>query len=157
MVGTDYDPLLAKLMVVASDRRAALARLRRALDEFDVTGIQTTLPFHRWIAADPMFAAARLSTSFVPDNWHPEALKAAAADRAARLVAAFAGPRERVDTGGVDTGGAGPRRGADPPATAGRGLAGADPPWAQERASASAATDAWLATARREAVDRWPA
>ena len=171
VVGTDYDPLLAKLMVVASDRRAALARLRRALDEFDVTGIQTTLPFHRWIAADPAFAAARLSTSFVPDNWHPEALKAAAADRAARLVAAFAGPHGRLDTGGVamggsamggfdtggvDTGGAGPRKGADPPATADRRLAAADPPRAPERTSASAATDPWLATARREAVDRWP-
>ena len=151
VVGTEYDPLLAKLMVVAQDRPAALARLRRALDEFDVAGIQTTLPFHRWIAADPAFTAARLSTSFVPDNWRPESLKAAAAGRAARLVAAFAASGEHVDARGM-----GARAGADPPAPPDRGFAGGDPPGPQGRTAVSVPGDGWLETARREAVDRWP-
>src|SRR4051794_37236050 len=49
-VPPDYDPLIAKILVVDETRDAALARLSRALDETMVTGVQTTLPFHRYIA-----------------------------------------------------------------------------------------------------------
>ena len=59
-IGGDYDPLLAKLLVVDADRARAIARLARALDELEVTGIQTTLPFHRWLLADPAFLAGDL-------------------------------------------------------------------------------------------------
>ena len=89
-VATHYDPLLAKLLVVATDRPAALARLRRALGEFEIGGIQTTMPFHGWLAADPAFAEARLSTSFVAERWDPRPLRGEAAQRAARAAAAWA-------------------------------------------------------------------
>ena len=56
VVSEDYDPLVAKLLVVDKDRPGALARLRRALDEFEIGGIQTTLPFHRWLLDEPDFA-----------------------------------------------------------------------------------------------------
>ena len=56
VVSEHYDPLVAKLLVVAEDRPTALARLRRALDELEVGGIQTTLPFHRWLLDQPDFA-----------------------------------------------------------------------------------------------------
>ena len=52
-----YDSLIAKLVVHGATRGQALARLRRALDEFVIDGIPTTLPLHRRIAADPDFAA----------------------------------------------------------------------------------------------------
>jgi len=52
-----YDSLIAKLVVHGATRAQALARLRRALDEFVIDGIPTTLPLHRRIAADPDFAA----------------------------------------------------------------------------------------------------
>jgi acetyl-CoA carboxylase biotin carboxylase subunit len=52
-----YDSLIAKLVVHGATRGQALARLRRALDEFVIDGIPTTLPLHRRIAADPEFAA----------------------------------------------------------------------------------------------------
>ena len=45
VVTSNYDPLVAKLMVVAEDRPGAIARLARALDEFVIGGVQTTLPF----------------------------------------------------------------------------------------------------------------
>ncbi|HZC32893.1 MAG TPA: biotin carboxylase N-terminal domain-containing protein, partial [Candidatus Bathyarchaeia archaeon] len=48
-VAPDYDPLIAKILVVDADRPAAIGRLVRALDETLITGIQTTLPFHRWV------------------------------------------------------------------------------------------------------------
>ncbi|MFQ3622717.1 MAG: acetyl-CoA carboxylase biotin carboxylase subunit [Acetobacteraceae bacterium] len=52
-----YDSLIAKLVVHGTDRRMALMRLRRALDEFVIDGIATTLPLHRRIVDDPAFAA----------------------------------------------------------------------------------------------------
>ena len=55
---TEYDPLLAKLMVHATDRPAAVARLRRALDETVVGGVPTTLGFHRWLVDQPPFGTA---------------------------------------------------------------------------------------------------
>ncbi len=52
-----YDSLVAKLIVHADDRPGAIARLRRALEEFAVVGIKTTIPLHQRIAADPAFNA----------------------------------------------------------------------------------------------------
>ncbi len=51
-VGGDYDPLLGKLLVVETDRPQAIARMARALEALEVTGLQTTLPFDRWLMAD---------------------------------------------------------------------------------------------------------
>ncbi len=65
----DYDPLVAKLLVVDADRGAAIARLARALEEVEITGIQTTLPFHRFVAAHEGFKAGRLSTGWVAEEW----------------------------------------------------------------------------------------
>jgi acetyl-CoA carboxylase biotin carboxylase subunit len=52
-----YDSLIAKLIVHAPTRAMAIARLRRALDEFAVLGIETTIPLHRRIVDDPDFQA----------------------------------------------------------------------------------------------------
>ena len=50
-----YDSLVAKLIVHAPSRAQAIARMQRALDEMVVDGIETTLPLHRRIMADPEF------------------------------------------------------------------------------------------------------
>ncbi|WP_147942143.1 biotin carboxylase N-terminal domain-containing protein [Microbispora sp. CSR-4] len=55
-VGQAFDSLLAKLVVTGRDREQALARARRALAEFEVEGLATTLPFHRALVDDPAFA-----------------------------------------------------------------------------------------------------
>jgi acetyl-CoA carboxylase biotin carboxylase subunit len=52
-----YDSLIAKLIVHAPTRAGAIARLRRALDEFAVVGVSTTIPLHRRIVDDPTFQA----------------------------------------------------------------------------------------------------
>ncbi|MCU1598757.1 MAG: acetyl-CoA/propionyl-CoA carboxylase, biotin carboxylase, biotin carboxyl carrier protein [Actinomycetota bacterium] len=52
-----FDSLLAKLIVTGSSREDALERARRALDEFEVTGLPTVLPFHRKIVRDPAFTS----------------------------------------------------------------------------------------------------
>jgi acetyl/propionyl-CoA carboxylase alpha subunit len=65
----EYDPLLAKVMVHADDRPAALARLRRALDETLIGGLQTDAGFLRWLVDDDRFAAGEYDTSFIVDRW----------------------------------------------------------------------------------------
>jgi acetyl-CoA/propionyl-CoA carboxylase biotin carboxyl carrier protein len=56
-----FDSLLAKLIVTGSSREDALERSRRALDEFEVAGLPTVLPFHRKIVRDPAFTSAPFS------------------------------------------------------------------------------------------------
>ncbi len=60
-----YDSLLAKLIVHAGDREEAILRMRRALGELAVEGIQTTIPFHQKLLGHPDFLAGRTSTQFV--------------------------------------------------------------------------------------------
>jgi acetyl-CoA/propionyl-CoA carboxylase biotin carboxyl carrier protein len=69
-----FDSLLAKLIVTGSSREDALERSRRALDEFEIAGLPTVLPFHRKIVRDPAFTSAPFSiytrwieTDFVND------------------------------------------------------------------------------------------
>ena len=60
-----YDPMISKLVAWADDRPTALARMKRALAEYDVRGIRTTIPFFRWILDDDDFRAGRVDTTFI--------------------------------------------------------------------------------------------
>ncbi|MGH7777470.1 MAG: hypothetical protein ACREPI_09895, partial [Candidatus Dormibacterales bacterium] len=72
-VPSNYDSLIAKLIVHGGDRAEAIARGERALREFLVTGPATTIPYHRAILANADFRAGRLSTHFTAE--HPELLE----------------------------------------------------------------------------------
>ncbi|MGH9368588.1 MAG: ATP-grasp domain-containing protein, partial [Thermoanaerobaculia bacterium] len=54
-VPVDYDPMLGKLIIHAPDRAAAIARLERALSEYEISGVATTLPLFRALVRDPEF------------------------------------------------------------------------------------------------------
>jgi acetyl-CoA carboxylase biotin carboxylase subunit len=60
-----YDSMVAKLITHGRDREESMARMRRALDEFVIEGIKTTIPLHRRIFADAEFQKGRISTSFL--------------------------------------------------------------------------------------------
>jgi acetyl-CoA carboxylase, biotin carboxylase subunit len=62
-----YDPLVSKLAVWGTDRPQAIARMQRALEEYEVRGIRTTMPFFRWILRQPDFAEARFHTSYLDE------------------------------------------------------------------------------------------
>ena len=64
-----YDPLLSKLIVWGRDRSQAIARMHRALSEYRVVGVRTTLPFARWLMEQPRFIEADLSTDFIAEEW----------------------------------------------------------------------------------------
>ncbi len=60
-----YDSMIAKLITHGRDRQEAIARMRRALDEFVIEGIKTTIPLHRRIFNDPDFQKGHISTAFL--------------------------------------------------------------------------------------------
>jgi len=102
-VPPEYDNLIAKLMVHAGDRPSAIMRLGRALDEMEVAGIQTTLPFHRFVTGEADFAEGRLSTDYVGEHWDGPAEHRRAA-RAAQLAAALDRFDPVASTGSGDQG-----------------------------------------------------
>ena len=83
-----YDPLFAKLIVRGANRDDALRRLRRALSEFRVEGISTTLPFHRALLEDEVFISGGYTTGFVAERLSVMEIEASpvtgAAEEAAR-------------------------------------------------------------------------
>jgi acetyl-CoA carboxylase, biotin carboxylase subunit len=62
-----YDALVSKLIAHGEDRPQAIARMRRALDEYEVRGIRTSLPFLRWMLARPEFVDAAFHTAFLDE------------------------------------------------------------------------------------------
>jgi len=131
-VPADYDNLIAKLMVHAPDRDAAIDRLRRALDETEIGGVQTTLPFHRFVARSDVFRAGDLSTSWVNQHWDGDAVRADAI-RKALLAVGLASVAEEPGAAGVIT------------TTAGDG-----------RTALPSAHNGWRVGGRGQGVDRWP-
>ena len=126
-------------MVDAHDRDAAIDSLARAIDETEVGGVQTTLPFHRAGAASEAFRRAELSTGWVVANWDGEAVRADAVRRALLAVglAAIAGTMSP------------PAPASMPPAAT---LAGAGTGGPADRQTRSP----WHQSGRAGGVDRWP-
>src|SRR5207302_1574183 len=64
-----YDPLIAKLVASGPDRATAINRLRAALDEFYVVGVQHNIPFLAAVAGQPRFRAGKLSTNYIAEEF----------------------------------------------------------------------------------------
>ena len=62
-----YDPLISKLSAWGPDRPRAIARMARALREYEVLGIKTTVPFFRWLLTQPAFLAAKFHTGYLDE------------------------------------------------------------------------------------------
>jgi acetyl-CoA carboxylase biotin carboxylase subunit len=137
-VPLEYDPLLSKLIVWGTDRAEAIARMRRALEEYSVAGIETNLGFLRCLLAHPDFAAGELHTGTIERLLEagllslpgPEPTSEAEKARTVALLAAALHAAQ------------GQRRGLDVDAS----RDGAGP----------ARMSPWKAAGRREALRRWP-
>jgi len=64
-VPLEYDPLLSKVAVWGTERAEAIARMKRALGEYEIFGIKTNVPFFRRLLEHPEFIAGRLDTGFI--------------------------------------------------------------------------------------------
>ncbi|UAB85207.1 acetyl-CoA carboxylase biotin carboxylase subunit [Zunongwangia sp. SCSIO 43204] len=62
-----YDSMIAKLITTAQTREEAINKMKRALDEFIIEGIKTTIPFHRQLMDDPRYVAGNYTTAFMDD------------------------------------------------------------------------------------------
>ena len=70
-----YDPMIAKLVAFASTREEAIERLCRAIDEYHIKGIQTTLPFGKWAVQTIPFRTGDFNTKFIEQHYKPEYLR----------------------------------------------------------------------------------
>jgi len=74
VIGGQFDSMLAKLIVYGASRQEALARARRALDEFHVEGLATVIPFHRAVVCDPAFigdgSSFGVHTRWIETEWN---------------------------------------------------------------------------------------
>lgn len=61
----NYDSMIAKLITTAQTREEAISKMKRALDEFVIEGIKTTIPFHRQLMDDPDYVAGNYTTKFM--------------------------------------------------------------------------------------------
>jgi len=87
-----YDPLLAKLVVWGETRPEAILRMRRALDEYRVGGIHTTIPFHQQVMDSTRFQWGQFDTAFVdgPDGFRMAAVASRDLAQVAAVAAALA-------------------------------------------------------------------
>lgn len=65
VVPSQYDSMIAKLIVYGKNREEAIAKMKRALDEFLIEGIKTTIPFHKKVLNHPDFIKGNFSTDFI--------------------------------------------------------------------------------------------
>ncbi|MBF4985125.1 acetyl-CoA carboxylase biotin carboxylase subunit, partial [Nonlabens mediterrranea] len=63
----NYDSMIAKLITTARTRQEAIDKMKRALDEFVIEGIKTTIPFHRQLMDHPDYVAGNYTTAFMND------------------------------------------------------------------------------------------
>ena len=63
----NYDSMIAKLITTAQTREEAISKMKRALDEFVIEGIKTTIPFHRQLMDHPEYIAGNYTTKFMED------------------------------------------------------------------------------------------
>jgi acetyl-CoA carboxylase, biotin carboxylase subunit len=91
-----YDTLIAKLVVWGADRDAAITRMARALSEYTVVGVQTTIPILQHIMRDQDFVAGRLSTQFLERLMDVDRPEAAGRRRTVALIAAALAAYDRA-------------------------------------------------------------
>jgi acetyl-CoA carboxylase, biotin carboxylase subunit len=129
-VGLFYDPMLAKLIVWAPTREAAVARMHRALLELTIEGVETSRDFHLRVMEDAEFRAGEIEIQWLERRLDSlvNARAPAGVERNAAVIAALIAERDRSS----------PRRAAKP------GTVGGSP--------TTSAANSWLQTARQEGL-----
>ncbi|SFG91535.1 acetyl-CoA carboxylase biotin carboxylase subunit [Pedobacter insulae] len=84
-----YDPMIAKLITYGANRDEAIERMIRAIDEYDITGIQTTLSFGKFVMQHEAFTSGKFDTHFVGKYFNADSLKNGREEEA--MLAAIAG------------------------------------------------------------------
>jgi acetyl-CoA carboxylase biotin carboxylase subunit len=115
-----YDTLMAKLIVWGADRETAIARMARALSEYTVVGVTTTIPLLMRVIGDEEFGAGRISTHFLDRRLGADRAEARGDHRAVALIAAAIAAYEKAG-----------RQEAAAPVSSARASGWRRPPWRQ--------------------------
>jgi len=76
LITIDYDPMISKLCAYGRDRQHAIRRMLRALDEYEISGCRTTIPFCKYVLQHESFTSGDYDTHFVPDHFSADKLDA---------------------------------------------------------------------------------
>ena len=140
-----YDSLLSKVIVWGEDRLQATARMRRALSEYEIQGLRSTIPFSQWLLARPEFIEARFHTSYLDEVLQQRAGEPfSELDPSLEEVAAIAAGLVEASLPAFAGGG------ADAPSRVISGVSGPD----RHHLDATSLERSWKARARRESL-RW--
>ncbi len=86
-----YDPMIAKLTTFGKDRSEAIDRMKRAINEYQISGIETTLPFCYYVMEHEAFTSGKFDTNFVNKYFTPDVLDTRADTEEAALAAFISG------------------------------------------------------------------
>lgn len=95
-----YDPMIAKLITYSATRTQAIDRMIRAIEEYDITGVQTTLGFCKYVMQHSAFRSGNFDTHFVKNHFTPENLSNFKPDEEmiAAILSAMAFEKKQVNT-----------------------------------------------------------
>ncbi|SKB97493.1 acetyl-CoA carboxylase biotin carboxylase subunit [Dyadobacter psychrophilus] len=82
-----YDPMIAKLITYGADREETIQKMTRAIDEYQISGVQTTLPFCKFVMTHPAFVSGEFDTNFVSTHFQSEMLIGEIKEDALKLAA----------------------------------------------------------------------
>ena len=85
-----YDPMIAKLITYGKDRAEAIERMQRAIEDYQIIGIKTTLPFCQFVLGHEEFVSGKFTTKFVEQHFKPEYLKKEIPEDVQKVAAIFA-------------------------------------------------------------------
>jgi len=85
-----YDPMIAKLITHADTREEAIAKMIRAIDEYEIVGVQTTLGFCKFVMKHEAFTSGNFDTHFVKNYYSPEVLQTTLTENEAKFAAIMA-------------------------------------------------------------------
>ncbi len=100
-VTINYDPMISKLTVHGSDREDARKKMLRALDEYEIVGCKTTIPFCAYTLNHEAFITGKYDTHFVKDHFDPKALSAGVDPETLSIVASLLKSESEKDTNSV--------------------------------------------------------
>ncbi|MCP2045040.1 acetyl-CoA carboxylase biotin carboxylase subunit [Pontibacter sp. HSC-36F09] len=106
-----YDPMIAKLVTFGKDRQEAIEKMLRAIDEYKITGIETTLPFGKFVLHHEAFVSGNFDTKFIERYFTPSVLEAKPTEDAEEISAVLAAmllgnnkPKASATSTGTQTG-----------------------------------------------------
>lgn len=92
-----YDPMIAKLVTYGDSREEARQRMLRAIDEYQITGIETTLPFCRFVMEHEAFVSGEFDTKFIEKYFTPDKLSQSPAEDEQEVAAVFAAHLQEIN------------------------------------------------------------